>query len=576
MEERPIRVAIYARVSTETQARDQTIASQVAALDERLRVDVMTLEEELTFIDDGFSGSTLVRPALERLRDVAYAGGIDRLYVHSPDRLARKYAYQVLLVEELKRCGVELIFLNHAMGSSPEGELLLQMQGMIAEYERAKFVERSRRGKRYAARRGCVHALSAAPYGYRYVCKDEGGGQAYYQVLFEEAQIVQQVFQWVGRDRWSIDAVRRRLNRDGVPTRKGERLWSRSSVAAMLRNPAYKGCAAFGKTRMGERLPRLRPARGHSEPGLPYSVYRTLPEEQDSIPVPAIVSEDLFAAAADQLAENKKRWRERPHGASHLLQGLVVCPCCGYAYHGIRVRSKKKQFTYRYYRCSGSDCRDMDEQRVCKNKQVHAETLEKAVWYDVCSLLKHPERIEQEYDRRLSREECGDNAPSRQIGNLMEKVRRGISRLIDSYEDGLLEKPEFEPRIRSAKQRLARLEEEAKSQANRELEQQELRLVFSHLQQFAQRVNEGLDRADWTTRREMIRTLVKRVEIGQECIRVIYKVNALPFDQGPARGILQDCPRRTRAMPPKSRGSPRLVSEAPPERRRPQYAHASR
>jgi len=144
----------------------------------------------LRFIDDGYSGSTLVRPALERLRDVAYAGGIDRLYVHSPDRLARKYAYQVLLVDELTHHGVEMVFRNHALGTSPEEDLLLQVQGMISEYERAKIMERSRRGKRHAARRGSVNVLSSAPYGYRYVSKQEGDGEAHYRMVFEEARIM--------------------------------------------------------------------------------------------------------------------------------------------------------------------------------------------------------------------------------------------------------------------------------------------------------------------------------------------------------------------------------------------------
>jgi site-specific DNA recombinase len=161
-----IRVAIYARVSSDQQAQEQTIASQVAALRERVAQDGHALVDELCFLDDGVSGSTLMRPALERLRDVAYVSGFQKLYVHSPDRLARRYAYQVLLVDELKKHGVEVEFLNRAIGVSPEEDLLLQMQGMFAEYERAKIMERSRRGKRHAANRGRVGVLSGAPYGY--------------------------------------------------------------------------------------------------------------------------------------------------------------------------------------------------------------------------------------------------------------------------------------------------------------------------------------------------------------------------------------------------------------------------
>jgi site-specific DNA recombinase len=128
------------------------------------------------------------------LRDAAAGGAIDRLYVNSPDRLARKYGYQVLLVDEFQRCGVELVFLNRPLGESPEDDLLLQVQGIVAEYERAKILERSRRGKRHAARRGSVDVLSGAPYGYRYISKWEGGGTARYEVVLEEAPVVRQIF----------------------------------------------------------------------------------------------------------------------------------------------------------------------------------------------------------------------------------------------------------------------------------------------------------------------------------------------------------------------------------------------
>ena len=171
-----LRVAFYARVSSDHQAEEGTIASQVAALRQRLAADGGRVDPELEFLDDGYSGGTLLRPALERLRDLAAQGAIDRLYVHTPDRLARNYAYQFLLLDELRRAGVEVVFLNHALGRSPEDDLLLQVQGVIAEYERAKISERSRRGKLHAARTGQVSVLCGAPYGYRYVGKQPGGG----------------------------------------------------------------------------------------------------------------------------------------------------------------------------------------------------------------------------------------------------------------------------------------------------------------------------------------------------------------------------------------------------------------
>ncbi len=157
-----IRVALYGRVSSDRQAKEQTIESQLDALKRRISEDGFECDPELCFVEDGFTGESLVRPALDRLRDQAAAGAIDRLYVLCPDRLARKYAYQVLIVEELTRCGVAVIFLDNPLGTNPEQNLLLQVQGIIAEYERAKIMERSRRGKKFAAKRGSISVLSGA------------------------------------------------------------------------------------------------------------------------------------------------------------------------------------------------------------------------------------------------------------------------------------------------------------------------------------------------------------------------------------------------------------------------------
>ena len=174
-----LRVALYSRVSGDRQEKEDTIASQLEAVTRRIASDDLECDSELRFVDDGYSGYILARPGLERLRDQAAAGAIDRLYMLDPDRLSRKYAYQVLILEELTRCGVEVVFLRNPPGHGPEENLLLQVQGMIAEYERAKIMERCRRGKQHAARRGSVNVLSGAPYGYRYVGKHEGGGEAF-------------------------------------------------------------------------------------------------------------------------------------------------------------------------------------------------------------------------------------------------------------------------------------------------------------------------------------------------------------------------------------------------------------
>src|SRR5262249_4532386 len=307
----PIQVAIYARVSSEPHAEAHTVASQVAALRERVAADDLTVSEAMQCLDEGYSGATLVRPALERLRDVIAAGSVDRLYVHSPDRLARQYAYQVVLVDEFRRAGVEIIFLNRALGHSPEDALLLQVQGMIAEYERAKIIERHRRGKRHAAHGGAVNVLSGAPYGYRYVTKYEGGGQARYEIIADEARVVRQVFAWVGHDRLTIGEVCRRLTHASEVTRTGKTVWDRSVVWGIWKNPAYQGTAAFGKTRQGPLRPRLRAQRNRPvQPRRAVSTTDVPPEDWIPIPVPALVEPEVFAAVQEQVQENKRHARQ--------------------------------------------------------------------------------------------------------------------------------------------------------------------------------------------------------------------------------------------------------------------------
>lgn len=547
------RVGLYARVSGDHQVKEQTIASQVAALEERIKHDGRACDQELHFIDDGYRGSTLHRPGLERLRDVAAVGGLDRLYVHSPDRLARNYAYQVVLVEELQRCGVDIVFLNRPLGTSPEENLLLQMQGMIAEYERAKIVERTRRGKRYAARRGAVNVLSAAPYGYRYVSKPEGGGQAGYQVVLEEARVVRQVFAWVGEQRLSIREVSRRLVREGIPSPRGKAFWQPSMVSGMLRNPAYKGMAAFGKTRTGERQLRLRPYRGCAEqPRRPWSVYTVSPAAWTHIPVPPLVSEELFAAVAEQLAENQKRLRQSRRGALFLLQGLVVCRRCGYSWYGkLRTNVPAPVPPSRpvgYYRCGGRDTHRCGGQRLCDNPPVRTDVLDAAVWEDVCALLKEPERIRQEYERRRAPDESNGTARGvADLSRVIQHVRRSISRLIDAYEAGLLEREEFEPRIRAARDRLAKLQEDARSLEAEQTQHAQLRLVIGDWEAFADRIRDGLENLDWTARREIIRTVVKRVELDSDQVHVVYRVSPSPSEPRSNPDRRQDCTRSVRS-----------------------------
>src|SRR6266571_3941252 len=297
--------ALYARVSSDRQKENHTIASQVAALTQYAETNGYLIPPERQFQDDGYSGATLVRPGLEALRDLAAAGEIQAVLIYSPDRLSRKYAYQVLLAEELARCGVELIFLRAPSGATPEDQLLVQFQGMIAEYERAQIAERSRRGKRHKAQQGVINVLSGAPYGYRYVRKTETSA-AYYAVIEAEAQVVRLVFEAYTQQGVSINAIARMLNQQQIPTRTAKTRWERSTVWGILRNPAYQGKACYGKTELRPRQRITRPIRQRK--GLPSrnSASHERPRQDwIEVPVTPLVSEELFALAQEQLARNK-------------------------------------------------------------------------------------------------------------------------------------------------------------------------------------------------------------------------------------------------------------------------------
>jgi site-specific DNA recombinase len=539
-----IRPAFYARVSSEQQVRKETIDSQTQALRQRIAADGLVLDESLEFADDGVSGSVLVRPALERLRDQAAAGGIDRLYVLCPDRLARSYAHQALLVDELRRAGVELVFLDHAHDPTPEGNLLLQVQGVIAEYERAKIQERNRRGMLHAARSGSVSVFGRAPFGYRYIDRRAGGGTARLEIADDQAEVVRQIFTWVAVEGCSLSEIGRRLEIQGVASPSGRARWPISTLGSMLANPTYAGTAMYGRTRVGPRREELRRPRRlkAGRVRLPSSTYQTESSEQIAIAVPAIVEPEVFEAARARLAENRERKRVGVVGATALLQGLLACSKCGYAYVGAWSNPKKKPNPYRYYRCDGGIASRFGGLAICGNKLLNRGRIDAAVWEDVRGLLLDPTRLAAEHRRRLEGPAEPDDPKATSATRKVAAVRRSLERLIDSYQDGYLEKEEFEPRIRGLRERLIQLEATATDLAKQERSEEELRQVIGAIGQFAAGVRERLDSSDFTTQRDLIRTLVDRIEVGEESIRIVYKVNIVPFERGPSRGLLQDCP----------------------------------
>ncbi len=526
-----VTAAIYARVSTEQQTRGNTVASQLALLRDRAETDEVRLDPDHTFVDEGYSGSTLVRPALERLRDAVADSRIDRVYILAPDRLARRYAYQVLLVEEFRRSGAEVVFLNRSIGGSAEDDLLLQVQGVIAEYERAKILERGRRGRRHAAQTGAVSALCGAPFGYRYIGRHAGGGLARVEPCGDEARIVRSIFRWVGVDRISLREVCRRLLKMGCVTRTGKVRWDPTTICGMLRNPVYRGTAMFGRTRSMPAKPRLRPIGHRPQPPRRASGSRsaTPREEWIEIPVPALIDEALFEAAQIQLEENRKRKREGRRRPGWLLQGLVVCRRCGYAFYGKMargLRGNQRPADYGYYRCTGTDAHRFGGQATCDNRSVRSDKLDQAVWAEVQTVLKDPTRLAGEYRRRISEAQTGGAARDdlNTLDGQIARLRSGIERLIDSYAEGIIGRVEFEPRINGLKRRIGRLENDRKALTEKLELERDLVLVIGRLEEFTSRLQTGLSELDWSARRDVIRALVRRIEIDHDKIEVIFRV----------------------------------------------------
>ena len=408
--------AIYARVSSEQQREENTIASQTASLIEFAKNHELEVPKEWVFEDEGYSGATLERPALERVRDLAAAGQIQVVLAYSPDRWSRKYAYQILLIEEFARHGVETLFVKSPQGNSPEDQLLVQFQGMIAEYERAQILERSRRGKRHRAQAGEVSVMSGAPYGYRYIHKTDEALAAY-MVDQAEASVVRRLYEMYTVDGLSIAEITRKLNNEGVQPRKASR-WERSVVWGILRNPAYRGVACFGKTGLSART-QMRPPRrrGVTTPSTTAGHQRPR-EEWIAIPVPALVAEESFARAQELLYQNKMRSRRRTIAPS-IVQGLVGCAKCGYAFSRTSTQTSARKI--HYYKCIGSDRWRKLGSPVCDNNQfIRQELLDHIVWAEVVRLLQDPVLIQQELDRRLAAARTSDPTRKREQSLQME------------------------------------------------------------------------------------------------------------------------------------------------------------
>ena len=515
--------AIYARVSSDRQKENHTIGSQTAALIEYAQKNEYSVPPEWVFQDEGYSGAILVRPGLEALRDLAAEGQIVAALVYSPDRLSRKYAYQVLLSEELARCGVELIFLKAPAGTTPEDQLLVQFQGMIAEYERAQIAERCRRGKKHMAQQGGVNVLSGAPYGYRYVRKSDTSA-AFYEVMEAEAKVVRMVFEIYTQQRLSINAIARLLNERQIATRTRKGRWERSTVWGMRRNPAYRGTACYGKTEQRLRQRVTRPLRQRKAlPSRDVGGHERPRAEWIEVPVPALVSEEMFALAQEQLEKNKRHSPRRTVEPT-LLQGMLVCEQCGYALYRTATQTSKQKLNY--YRCLGSDGYRRLNGPVCTNRPIRQEYLDQFVWSEIIRLLDDPGLIQTEIDRRREAAQKADPLRKREeeLRREQARVEKSSERLVTAYQEGLLTLPQLRQRMPPLQKQTQAVESELQSLKMAAVDEAKYLQLAESLAGFRSKLRVRAEVVDIAVRQQILRLLVKEILVGSDTITLRHSI----------------------------------------------------
>jgi len=542
--------AIYARVSSEQQREENTIASQTASLIEFAKSHDLEVPKEWVFEDEGYSGATLERPGLERVRDLAAEGQIQVVLAYSPDRLSRKYAYQILVIEEFAHHGVETVFVKSPQGDSAEDQLLVQFQGMIAEYERAQILERSRRGKRHRAQAGEVSVMSGAPYGYRYIRKTDEVPAAY--VVDEaETRVVRRVYEMYTVEGLSIGEITRRLNTEGVPARKASR-WERSVVWGVLRNPAYRGVACFGKTSISARTRVMRPQRrrGTTTPSTTAGHQRPR-EEWIEIPVPALVTEESFARAQELLYQNKIRSRRRTIAPS-VVQGLVSCAKCGYALSRTSTQTSARKI--HYYKCIGSDSWRKLGGPVCDNGRfIRQELLDQIVWTEVIRLLEEPALIHQELDRRLAAARTSDPTAKREqsLQRELTHVGKGTERLLTAYQEGLLSLEQLRERMPALRHRQQTLSAELQAIADRTNDRARFLRLAETLTAFLARLRSAAETLSVIERQKIVRLLVKDILVAEDTITIRHSI---PIPSSPAQKGGSEAPKDPNYLLCKGRG----------------------
>lgn len=520
-------VGLYARVSTERQSERGTVASQLEALRAAAEAEGHEIVEE--FVDDGYSGARLDRPALDRLRDAAQAGVLDGVLCLCADRLARAYAYQVLILEELQRFNVTVQFLQGpTLGEDPQATLLIQMQGVISEYENAKIAERYRRGKLHRARVGDVPFWKMS-YGHRRVRSDDGG-PARIEIFEPEAQVVRDIFRAYVDGENSIRQIARDLHKRGVPSPTGKPMWGTSTIGRLLNNEAYIGTVYYNRR---EYIEAAAPRRGQRHRK---TRHRDRPrEEWIAIPVPPVIDRDTFERAKSVSRDNTK-WN--PRGAepgAWLLRGLIECGHCHVGCNCHKLRGRNGTF-HRYYYCRNHDLlRAGGEDRRCPERNIRANELDEYVFQQVRQALLDPGALlagERAVIANAPLDE--DELIAVQLGRISKAIQaaeHGRTRLLDAYQAGLLPMDELTQRTKTISHRRDELTQEKDTLTARSVELANENRLRRGLAGFAERVAASLDELDPDARQRLLRLVIEKVRVTGWRVEIHLKIPLA--DDGP-------------------------------------------
>lgn len=517
-----MRVAIYARVSTEAQEARGTIGSQLEVL--RARAADAGDEVVAECCDDGHSGARLDRPGLDGLRDAAEAGLIEGVWCLSPDRLARVYAYQVIVLDELSRYDVAVRFADAPpLDDDPQATLLTQVQGVIAEYERAKIAERYRRGKLYRSRLGEVISWRT-PYGYRRLARD-AAGPARLEVYEPEATVVRRIFDDYVTGGYSTRQIVRGLAADGIVSPMGKPLWSTSTIGRLLRNEAYVGRVYYNRTEA------VAAPAGATRP----TVQRRRPREDwIAVAVPAIVSDDTFDAAGRVSRDNSKWSPRNTEPGQWLLRGLVICGRCGVGTNCHKMRGRNGTW-HRYYYCRNHDVlRAGGADRRCTERNIRAGELDAFVFDQIRDALTRPDvLLAGQTALAATRPACDDELLAAQLARLDRKLAATNDerrRLVDLYQAGLLELVELQRRAKDVDARHTHLQSQRDSLAAQRAELASDNQLRHRVADFARRTLDALDHLDFDQRQQLLRLVVEHVRVTGWHVQIRLRI---PLDAPP-------------------------------------------